>query len=254
MKLDALLVGALAKTTFRTLAGAGLGMLVGFAVTACGAETRAEQLRPLIQPSDFVDGEFPGWTKRGGEASYHVEGDEIVGTSRAKTPNTFLCSDRLFGDFTLEFEVKVDPELNSGVQIRSQCFDKPTQVTLPDGRVSKVPAGRVHGYQVEIDPSDRAWSGGIYDEARRGWLDSPTGDAKADARAAFKPSEWNHYRVVAEGDHIRTWVNGVPVADLHDGLTPKGLIALQVHGIPNPALAGKQVRWRNMRISEPDGE
>src|SRR5690606_26944541 len=102
-------------------------------------------------------------------------------------------------------------------------------------------------YQVEIDPSARAWSGGIYDEGRRGWLNNLEGDKNRPAREAFKQNEWNHYRIEAVGDSIKTWINGVPAADLRDDMTPSGFIALQVHGIgKDQSKVGKQIRWRNI--------
>jgi len=104
----------------------------------------------------------------------------------------------------------------------------------------------VHGYQVEIDPSERAYSGGIYDEARRGWLNDLK-DNEA-ARKAFNVKEWNHYRVVAIGDWMRTWVNGVPAADLVDSMTQTGFIGLQVHGVKTKEPL--TVRWRNIRIQD----
>lgn len=187
--------------------------------------------------------------QHGGKATYRIEGEEIVGTSAPNTPNTFLCTKKHYGDFELELDFKVDPELNSGVQIRSQVFDKETEIDFGDGKKQKVAADRVHGYQVEIDPAARAWTGGIYDEGRRGWL--ATLENNEPARKAFKQGEWNHFRVLCKGNRIQTWLNGVPAADLTDGLTPKGLIALQVHGIGDKAeLAGKQVRWRRLRIKE----
>ncbi|MEO1495901.1 MAG: DUF1080 domain-containing protein [Planctomycetota bacterium] len=196
---------------------------------------------------DLFDGEsLDGWVQRGGEAPYKVVADaeggpEIVGTSVMGTPNSFLCTDRDYADFVLEFEVWVDPAVNSGVQFRSNVYDAPT---------GDRPAGRVHGYQCELDPSDRSWSGGIYDEARRGWLFNLEGDEHADARAAFKPGDWNQMRIEAVGDSIKTFVNGVQAADLSDGMTATGFIGLQVHGIGKPEQAGKQIRWRKLRIQE----
>jgi hypothetical protein len=187
-----------------------------------------------------------GWVQRGGQAKYRVENGEIVGTSVPNTSNSFLCTRRDYGDFVLELEFKVHPDLNSGVQVRSQCFDQPKVVEL-NGKSIKVPAGRVHGYQVEIDPKPRAWSGGIYDEGRRGWLNNL--EKNEPARKAFKQNEWNTFRIECKGDTIKTWLNGVPAADLKDAVTPSGFIALQVHGV------GKredplEVRWRNIRIQE----
>ena len=189
-------------------------------MTAAVCADEAEDWRPLF------DGKtLDGWTIRGGKAKYRVEDDAIVGTTIpgrtvgdkqvSGTPNTFLCTDKDYGDFILELEFKVDPGMNSGVQIRSNSYREYNN-------------GRVHGYQVEIDPSDRAWTGGIYDEGRRGWLFNL--DGKEDARKAFKQNEWNHFRVEARGDNIKTWVNGIPAADLTDSMTQRGFIALQVHG------------------------
>ena len=206
----------------------------------------------------FNGKDLAGWTQRGGKAKYAVEGDEIVGTSVLNTPNSFLCTDKTFGNFSLEFDFKVDPRLNSGVQIRSECFDAPKEVEW-QGRKIGVPAGRVHGYQIEIDPEpkkDRWWSGGLYDEGRRGWLypGESGGDAKAftaQGRKLFRQGDWNHIRVEALGDSIKTWLNGTPCADVRDGLTPRGFIALQVHGIGKDSQKeGAQVRWRNLKIRE----
>ena len=189
---------------------------------------------------DLFNGkDFSGWTKLNGTAEYRIEGNEIVGTSQLNTPNTFLATDKQYSDFILEFEVNVHPLLNSGVQIRSLSSKDYMD-------------GRVHGYQVEIDPSPRAYSGGIYDEARRGWLCPLTGNEAG--RAAFKNGNWNHYRIEAIGPSIRVWVNGVNTANLLDDETASGFIALQVHSIGNKEQAGTEVRWRNLRIKTNDLE
>lgn len=157
-----------------------------------------------------------GWKKLNGEAEYKIEGNTITGYSKLNTPNTFLATEKKYGDFILEVEVKVDNRLNSGIQIRSN--------SLKDYR-----DGRVHGYQVEIDPGHRAYSGGLYDEARRGWL-YPLG-INPRGRKAFRPGDWNQYRIEAIGNHIRTWVNGIMCTNLVDDKTAEGFIALQVHSI-----------------------
>lgn len=194
---------------------------------------------------DLFDGKtLKGWIQRGGKAKYTVEDGCIVGTTVTNTPNSFLCTEQEYGDFILELEFKVDPQLNSGVQIRSQCFDKPTEVQW-QGKTIKIPAGRVNGYQVEIDPSARAWTGGIYDEGRRGWLYNL--EKNPDARNAFKKNEWNKLRVEAKGDLIKTWINDVPAAELKDSMTPKGFIALQVHSAKQQGL---QVRFKNIRLKK----
>ena len=179
-----------------------------------------------------------GFVQRGGNATYHVEDGTIVGTTIPKTPNSFLCTAKNYGDFVLEYEFRVDGRLNSGVQIRS--------LSRPDYR-----EGRVHGYQVEIDPNlkrNRMWTAGIYDEARRGWLNDLADNAAA--RAAFKPEQWNKIRVEAIGDSMKTWLNGVAAADLVDSMTLSGFIGLQVHGIGNRTDGPFRVQWRNLRIQE----
>lgn len=174
-----------------------------------------------------------GWNQKGGNAKYEVVDGTIVGTTVHNTPNSFMTTDKMYGDFILELEYKVDPSMNSGIQIRSN--------SLPSYR-----NGRVHGYQVEIDPSKRAWSGGIFDEARRGWL-NPLGD-NPQAQKAFKQNDWNHYRIEAIGDTIQTWINGVPAAHLIDDKTDSGFIALQVHSIGKNKTEGTQIVWRNIKI------
>lgn len=198
--------------------------------------------RPL-----FDGKSLDGWVQRAGKAKYAVEDGMIVGTTVPGEPNSFLCTDKDYGDFILEVEFKVDPKLNSGVQIRSEytAVEKPLDTTR-GGKPVKVPANSVYGYQVEIDPSDRAWSGGIYDEKRRAWLNDLKG--KTEARKAFHAGEWNRFRIECRGDSIKTWINGVPAADLKDDMTPKGFIALQVHS--TKSADPLQVRWRNIKIKE----
>ncbi len=196
---------------------------------------------------DLCNGKnLDGWVQKGGKADYRVENGEIVGASRPNTQNSFLCTAREYGDFILEIEFMVQPGLNAGVQIRSHCFDEPKEYEWK-GKTIKVAAGRVHGYQVEIDASSRAWSAGIYDEGRRGWLYDLKN--QPEAGKAFKQKEWNKFRVECRGDSIKTWINGVAAADLKDSMTPKGFIALQVHGVGAKETA-MEVRYRNIRLKE----
>lgn len=200
---------------------------------------------------ELFNGEnLDGWEQKGGAATYTVEDGEIVGTSAPKTENSFLCTKDTYGDFILEFEFEGHPNLNSGVQIRSNSL-------------KRYQRGRVHGYQVELEDEDnpRDWSVGIYDEARRGWLFPTKKDEEwgkkfgEEGRAAYKNGAWNTVRVEARGDSIKTWLNGVPRADLTDDMTPEGFIALQVHGVGDKE-EPMSVRWRNIRIQvlEPAAE
>ncbi|HEX4132726.1 MAG TPA: DUF1080 domain-containing protein [Pirellulales bacterium] len=216
--------------------------LILFAVS--GAAFAAERSADSEGFVSLFDGRtLDGWVQRGGQAKYEVVDGAIEGTTVPKTPNSFLCTDRDYANFILELEFKVDDGLNSGIQVRSQCFDEPKTLDW-NGKQIKIAAGRVHGYQVEIDTNDRAWSGGIYDEGRRGWLnDLKDNDA---ARKAFKHNEWNKYRIECNGDSIKTWINDVAAADLKDDMTPSGFIALQVHGTKSETPL--HVWWRNIRI------
>lgn len=201
----------------------------------------ANDLKPIFNGTNL-----DGWITRGGKASYEVQDGVIVGTATIKGGgNTFLCTEKQYGDFILELELKADREMNSGVQIRSQCFD--TETTYDFGhRTIKIPAKRVHGYQVEVDNRpERRWSGGIYEEARRDWL-FPLGTNSA-AGQAFKFGEWNKYRIQCVGSSIKTWINDVPAADLVDAELLRGFIGLQVHGTDKPGL---QVRFRNIRLQD----
>jgi hypothetical protein len=173
-----------------------------------------------------------GWKKLNGNAEYKVKDGVITGISKVNTPNSFLVTEKEYGDFILEFDFKVDDGLNSGVQFRSQSLKEYNN-------------GRVHGYQFEIDPSDRKWSGGVYDEARRGWLYPMTKNPAG--KDAFKNGEWNKARIEACGNYIRTWINGIPCTNLWDDVTLKGFIALQVHSV-NKDNEGKTISWKDIRI------
>jgi hypothetical protein len=173
-----------------------------------------------------------GWTQRGGKAVYRVEDGAIVGITVPNTPNSFLCSVEEYSDFILELEFRIGGEVNSGIQFRSQSLKEYQDY-------------RVHGPQYEMDPSSRAWSGGIYDEGRRGWLYSL--DYNPAAKNALKKGEWNKVRIEAIGQNIRTWLNGVPCANILDNIAAKGFIGLQVHSVA-PEQAGIKIYWKNIRI------
>jgi len=187
------------------------------------------------QWKDLFNGtDLKGWTKKNGNAEYKIINKTIVGISQLNTPNSFLCTEETYGDFVLELELKVEAGLNSGIQIRS----------ISD---QSIQAGKVHGYQVEIDPGDRAWSGGIFDEGRNGWLYPLSINQKG--RTAFRMGQWNKYHIEAIGNSIKTWVNGIPCTNLLDPQTSRGFIALQVHQIKREEQVGLTVQWKNIRIA-----
>jgi len=187
--------------------------------------------------TDLFNGKnLKGWKVLNGTAEYTISNNEIVGTSKINTPNTFLTTEKMYTNFVLEYDMKMGEGLNSGVQIRSNSI--PTYQN-----------GRVHGIQIECDDSKRAWAGGIYDEGRKGWR--YTLEQNPTAKPAFKKGDWNHYKIVAYQNHIITWVNGIPAANLVEESVETGFIGLQVHSIGNDTgLAGKTISWRNIKLME----
>ena len=195
------------------------------------APLQAADWQSLINGNDLS-----GWQQVGGTANYQAEGNEIVGYAVANTPNSFLTTKEHYSDFILEYEMLADPTMNSGVQIRSHVGEN----------------GVVQGYQVELDPTHRRFTGGLYDEQRRRWMYPLSRNEKG--RNAFRNGHWNHFRVEAIGDSIRVWVNGIQTVDLVDDMTAEGFFGLQIHRIRDAALAGNTVRWRNLRILTGDLE
>jgi Domain of Unknown Function (DUF1080) len=174
-----------------------------------------------------------GWKQLGGAAKYEVQQGEINGITVANTPNSFLVTDKEYSDFIFEAEVKLDSPSNSGIQFRSESK-------------ADYQNGKVFGYQMEIDPSSREWSGGVYDESRRGWLYPMELNEKNKIR--FKTGQWYRYRIECIGNNIKTFINGKLMAQVIDDASPRGFIALQVHAIGSEAEAGKAIHWRNIRI------
>jgi len=221
-------------------------LLVVLSIVSCTTVAHAAEWVNLIDGNTLN-----GWTVESGFAKYEVQDGVIVGSTVEGSPNTFLCTEKEYGNFILEFDVMVDAGLNSGVQIRSKVAKEEVVFWLPgrDGKPRKrtQPAGRVYGYQVEIVNENLHNCGYIYDEARRGfYLDHDRDDTTI--KTGFKVGQWNSYRVECKGNSIKTWINGVPSADLQDSMSEKGIIGLQVHGIRDFKLL--QVRFRNIRIQE----
>jgi len=201
-----------------------------------------------------------GWEEHSGTAKYTVTNGILTGESVSGSGNSFLCTKQKYDNFELELEFQSDPLLNSGVQIRAEFFPEARTLDI-GGKKIEVAADRVHGYQCEIDMDaarGRMWTGGIYDEARRGWLFPADGQKgkqglafSAQGRKVSKNGEWNQLRIVADGPSIKTWLNGELRADLTDSLTPRGIIALQVHGVGKSTdKVGLKVSFRNIRLRE----
>lgn len=217
--------------------GCGLLVILSFTILSCNNPSGASQQtnssgQDTVSDAGWVSlfngKDLSGWTQLEGKSQFTVEDNQIVATTVTHNPNSVLCTDKKYSNFVLELDIKVDSPLNSGVQIRSHLSDK----------------GEVYGYQIEVDPSKRAWSGGIYDCRRRGWMINL--DGKPEKQAAFKNGQWNHYRIRFNGDTLQSWVNEIPIATMIDTLQdPVGFIGLQADGIKQGRL---HARFRNIRI------
>ena len=219
-----------------------LTVLLGLSLLAvgCKSQTSSVPRTPESQFTPLFNGkDLTGWHKVGGDATYTVENGEIVGVCKNTKQNTFLRTDKIYADFEFRCQFKWDIHGNSGIQYRSH------QKADADGNET----GRVYGYQFELDSSPRAWSGGLYEEGRRGWLYNLKADDKADKRAAIKLDDWNDVDILCKGNHIRTWLNGVEIVDYVDedaaNALSEGFFGLQVH-----AGGSGQMRWRNLRIKQ----
>ncbi|WP_158965410.1 PVC-type heme-binding CxxCH protein [Paraglaciecola sp. L3A3] len=180
----------------------------------------------------IADGNLDAWKKIGGNAGYVLEDDTIIGTSIASRDSTYFTTGEIFSDFIFEVDVQAEAPLNSGVQFRSKKIQGNRGAT-------------VAGYQMEIDTAPRAWSGGIFDQGRRGWL--YTLSRNESCSKEFKVDGWNKYRVEAVGQSIRTYINNVPCSNLIDDLSPTGFIALQIHSAGGDKV-NKTVKWRDPKI------
>lgn len=209
--------------------------LAAFACFAAAPTFAADDEEGFV--SIFDGQSLNGWAKHGGSATYKVEDGCIVGECVPDTPgNTFLCTEKTYGNFILKLDFKADVPGNSGVQFRS---------AIKEGE------DRVFGYQCEIDPNSPNLIGRIYDEGRRGhqngrvWLDNTADDVTAASAATYKAGEWNSLEIQAVGPSLRTWLNGQPVSNIYDYKDFSGIFGLQIH-------QGSQgvIRWKNIRIKD----
>lgn len=183
----------------------------------------------------FNGKDLTGWTPKGGTHTFEAKDGMIVGTCVPDSPNTFHSTEKDFSNFIFTCEMKWVVDGNSGVMIRARTRQE------ENGRT------RVYGPQVEMEGinNDRGWSGGIYGEAVGGWFYPLWLDAHAEVRKALKKDDWNRLTIKADGETIKTWLNGVPAAHWKTSEYMTGFIGLQVH-------SGKQgtIQWRNVKIKE----
>ena len=232
-------------------------IVLGAFTTACQNKTAEED-----QWKDLFDGKTlngwkvlnQDWDNPDSKPDFYVENNMIICNTTLNTGGGYLVTEKSYENFILELDVKIDNSLNSGIQCRSQVWEKETVTTYvagnAEGTVSehKWPVGYVWGYQIEIDPSERAWSGGLYEPGNRGWVVTLAGNDAA--RKAFKQMDWNHFKIVMNGNKIQTWLNDVKVLDTIDDMSSFGFIGLQFHGASKEAQNNKKSMWKNIRIKE----
>ena len=221
-------------------------LLVSASQAALAEESGSADWEPLF------DGKtLDGWEVLEDQGKFFVEDGEIVGETTVGIKGSYLCTKATYDNFVLELEFKVDEGLNSGVQIRTDMHKEDTTTLYMSGRLELKPrsfkAGQIFGYQIEIDTSPRAWTAGLYEVGRRGWLQ--TLEYNEPAREAFKQNEWNKLRIQAVGDSVKTWLNDVPATDTRDAWCRSGRIGFQLHGSKE---TGKQMRFRGIRIQKLD--
>lgn len=214
----------------KSLRCVAIASLATFATLSIGAPSKDQPIP--VWESLFNGQDLTGWKVVDGIAPVLVDDGTIVAVHQDKDAFPYLIAEETYSDFILELEVKVVGDLNSGILIRG--------LSDPEFR-----DGRIHGYQMEIDQSPRQWTGGIYEEAGRKWLYSLEG--REEARPAYRPSTWNHYRVEAIGSHFKIWLNGLPVLNMIDNKTAEGLLGFQIHKIPQTG-GGGYVSIRNIQI------
>ncbi len=202
---------------------------------------------------DLFDGEsFHGWRLRGGEADIYIDDGVIVYRAIMGSPSACIATEKHYDDFILVFDVKVLGEINTGMNFRYRVREKDAEVVGLNGSLKESKklrkAGEMWGYQCEIDPKDRAWTGGLYESGNRGWL-APLVDNEP-ARKAYRRGEWNTLKIKAQGNRIQTWVNGVLAVDTTDDNCTSGFIGMQLHGVKREHQPGMKSMWRNLRIKE----
>ncbi len=212
-----------------------LGLLLAIGLASCATVYEAPEAEPDRWVTLFDGDTLDGWFVHHGDLPFEVRDGEIVGATALDIPNRYLTTVEQYGDFILELEMNNAAGENSGVQFRS-VTDAPFYTGLT-------------GYQLEVDPSEREWTGGIYFEGVGTWQHPPINNP--DCVAAWRKEDWNTLRIEARGEQMRTFVNGAPCAYLFDEYLHEGHIGLQVHSIgSNPDAAGAETRWRNIRILE----
>lgn len=248
------------KMKYLPALGKIIAVLCIVSTMACSQSQSNNQKTEENQWVDLFNGvNLDGWEIKlddedsdGGTIPFIIEDNMIISTAELGKPNGYLSTIKEYSNFVLEWEVRIDTTLNSGVQVRGQVWERDTTTMYLSGngemREGLWKAGTVWGYQIEVDPSIRRWSGGLYEPRNRGWIVDLV-DNKV-AGEAFDRTGWNKMKVEIIDAHIKTWVNGVQAVDTTDPVLKTGFIGLQYHKVYHETQQGKKVYWKNIRIME----
>lgn len=211
-----------------------LSTLLLLTLSSAPAALPQQEVEPAFEP--LFDGKtLEGWSFREQEAKWwRVEDGAITGGSLVEEVphNTFLTTVENFQDFELELSIKIEDRggfANSGIQIRTVRHDSGPEV---------------YGFQVDV--GDGYW-GLLYDEYRRGMIQAA--ERREEVVASIEPGGWQHYRILAEGRRLRSWINGIPSTDYTEVLPDiplDGIIALQVHGGGKVQIQVKDIRIKRL--------
>lgn len=212
---------------------------VGLLVSASCLVSAETETKTVPWVSLFNGRDLTGWeiVSLTDPAPAVVEDGVMVLRQRINTKeHTFVTSVQDYKDFILELDLMDDPGFNSGILLR--CTETPANAKV-----------RLNGYQVKIDNTPRAWTGGIFDDFGDSWTWLHDLAENERGRAAFKPGEWQHFRIECIGATIKVWVNGVPTSHLVDEKYRKGRIAFKIHSLANNLKAAQTaIRLRKIRI------
>jgi hypothetical protein len=170
------------------------------------------------QKEETLKGNFDGWQILG-DAEWRFDQMELIGT--VKDSIGFVVTENRYSDFILELEFKPDRTINSGIYIR--CQNQKLSVT--------------ECYEINIwdlHPNQDFRTGAIVNRA-------------IPLNYVETIGEWNTYKIQIQGDHLQTWINDIPTADLKDNSLAEGYIALQ-------AMGTGEIRFRNVKFQSLSGD
>ena len=213
---------------------------------ACDQQKNNEEWEDLLVKQNFEDFEMLE-----GEGEWYFEDSILIGECLIGNPNSYLCTKKSYSDFVMELDFQVGNKINSGVQVRTTVHKNDTNITYVNGRLTPIidklfKKGSIYGYQIEMDPSERAWTGGLYQVGGRGWIVHLKDNPKA--QQAYKNEGWNHMRIKCKGDSIATWINGVQAVSTTDKLFDFGAVGFQLHKINKQEQQGQKIKFKNVKI------